>query len=761
MARDRSYSYTSLMSERTYKGDVDDVSFEENNTLINENNELKTNTENKNILKVDNNEKIPNDSVGVEYENQKKLIEEVEKARLDKKKIKIRDLIKERKDTIAKTEKILSILNTCIIHRKTIENQIKTIVKDVPEISISDLNINDEPIKIDIEKINGKSNGPYDNTQEELTNTKNAIKIAIEEKDKAVLENEKLKRNIYEKEDEIEYLKDQNIKQLLQLKISEEKQEQVHSEIEKINKEKKLLLSSIEEKNNEISSLKRKNESQQIIIEKTKQELEKSREEIEEILKEKKSAIREKERIMDEISAKECEIELLKEKNKKQALFIKESEEELEYTQEEVKKTKIEKIMNMKDIEEKKSEINILKEKNKKQQLLLEKSKTDLEKVFTEVENTFLFINKKNEEIEILKNEKERSIEIVNNKVKEIESIVNNIKNIKIIEKEEANKTVKKMEEEIASLKRENERKQSIIDDTKKEFENTMNELKTAQNDKININRKIEEKDNEIVLLSNSKKAQQILITKLQHNLEKVQEELTESEKNNDELKDENQKIMNKVTEMQNIISTLNKEKGSKQKELEELKAKHSSCNSKEFLKVEQKKADKLNEQLSFIKNNINEAKFELKKYMKDLEVIYPELKINPKQSNMYNNIYNLFVYSIDSLSYIKESNDCSKLNKHFNKCINIMETVLNKVDHPCSLIRFDLCDYEGKNGKIYGNINETKSVVNSSCGCKYHTTCLKSALAVRNYNDLNQINKPIKFKCPNCHEDTTATLLS
>ncbi|ORX37508.1 hypothetical protein BCR36DRAFT_588383 [Piromyces finnis] len=166
-----------------------------------------------------------------------------------------------------------------------------------------------------------------------------------------------------------------------------------------------------------------------------------------------------------------------------------------------------------------------------------------------------------------------------------------------------------------------------------KEFENTMNELKTAQNDKININRKIKKKDNEIVLLSNSKKAQQILITKLQHNLEKVQEELTESEKNNDELKDENQKNNEQGYGNANIISTLNKEKGSKQKELEELKAKHSSF------------------------------------------------------------------------------------------------------DHPCSLIRFDLCDYEGKNGKIYGNINETKSVVNSSCGCKYHTTCLKSALAVRNYN--------------------------
>ena len=119
-------------------------------------------------------------------------------------------------------------------------------------------------------------------------------------------------------------------------------------------------------------------------------------------------------------------------------------------------------------------------------------------------------------------------------------------------------------------------------------------------------------------------------------------------------------------------------------------------------------------------------------------------------------------MYSIDSLSQVNEFNDYSLLNKHFKRSIDILDTILNNDDHQCALTRFDFCDYESKDGKTFGNINEYKPIVSASCGCNFHNTCLKSALAVRNYDVIKHINKnrPISFKCPSCNEKSSVTLL-
>jgi len=117
--RNRSYSYTSLISERTYREDFDEPSFEENKTVINdiiidENDELKINEENTEnetaLLKTENDsEKDNTPSNPVDCRNQDELINEVEKANTDRiineKKSKVQSLMKSRKNVIDKTKK--------------------------------------------------------------------------------------------------------------------------------------------------------------------------------------------------------------------------------------------------------------------------------------------------------------------------------------------------------------------------------------------------------------------------------------------------------------------------------------------------------------------------------------------------------------------------------------------------------------------------------------------------------------------------------
>jgi len=77
---------------------------------------------------------------------------------------------------LIKQKKIIEILNSCNIHRKSVENSINVIVKEIPNMKISDLNINDDSLKFDIEKIDNEATTQYDNIQEELATKKNAIR---------------------------------------------------------------------------------------------------------------------------------------------------------------------------------------------------------------------------------------------------------------------------------------------------------------------------------------------------------------------------------------------------------------------------------------------------------------------------------------------------------------------------------------------------------------------------------------------------------
>jgi hypothetical protein len=95
------------------------------------------------------------------------------------------------------------------------------------------------------------------------------------------------------------------------------------------------------------------------------------------------------------------------------------------------------------------------------------------------------------------------------------------------------------------------------------------------------------------------------------------------------------------------------------------------------------------------------------------------------------------------------------------NSTANTTNTTTNTTTtEKCALISQDLCDFEGQDGRIYGDPSIPKPMVKANCGCIFHNACLKSALAVRNYNLENKENKPMYIKCPKCNNYAIVTLL-
>jgi len=103
----------------------------------------------------------------------------------------------------------------------------------------------------------------------------------------------------------------------------------------------------------------------------------------------------------------------------------------------------------------------------------------------------------------------------------------------------------------------------------------------------------------------------------------------------------------------------------------------------------------------------------------------------------------------------IKE-NKSSELNE--NDVCN--KSRIDITQQKCALISQDACDFEGHDGMLYGNDDEPKPMIQSSCGCCFHNSCLKSSLVIRGYNIDKNENSSIEFKCPKCNKNAKVTLL-
>jgi hypothetical protein len=82
--------------------------------------------------------------------------------------------------------------------------------------------------------------------------------------------------------------------------------------------------------------------------------------------------------------------------------------------------------------------------------------------------------------------------------------------------------------------------------------------------------------------------------------------------------------------------------------------------------------------------------------------------------------------------------------------------------EHECALAPQGACDYEDENGVYYEDVedSEAKHIIQSSCGCHFHDSCLRSSLIIRGYV-ISDEGGEVNFRCSKCHKDATVTFPS
>ncbi|KAG4103787.1 hypothetical protein H8356DRAFT_1644025 [Neocallimastix lanati (nom. inval.)] len=80
--------------------------------------------------------------------------------------------------------------------------------------------------------------------------------------------------------------------------------------------------------------------------------------------------------------------------------------------------------------------------------------------------------------------------------------------------------------------------------------------------------------------------------------------------------------------------------------------------------------------------------------------------------------------------------------------------------EHECALAAQGACDFEDENGVYFEDVeaSEAKHVLQASCGCSYHDSCLRTSLIIRGYL-LKEEGGPITFRCTKCHKDVEITI--
>jgi len=669
-------------------------------------------------------------------------------------KLEIENYIKKYNSVQVKISKIIEVLNDCNNLKNNYKNNINEIIYENPNLNIE---INGENLNTIMDRINNEPATNFNENNEQLSverNEKPQSGIDKSKRDYARIldnmekllnenklihtlmnkmdnlqqqleetQNDKIKAN--EENDKVSEYVHQLEKEKSSLSLENKKQKNLIKKLRQSQKNENKLSKSLEEKKNENQILKEINEDLRDFVTELIKDLENVQEKLNkstdnEIIQ---NLTKENEELHSSLTQLKSDLNSIQQDLQKAMDSERKTNEERNKMNENIKENK-EKItvllrekehlqIALKQTEEKLSKevekSSIDKETNTeilnntlKKNKILEKEKNDLLSSLTSLRNDFKNVTEKATKTLMAKKMIQQEIDRVNHINHQL-----NEDNIKF------NNHFKNLEKRIDTLKKEKENLQLNLEQMKEQ-------LKEKEN--ISYEKKLEERDEKIEFLENNQREKEILISELQN----------ENEKNHMEL-----------VSLVNINKEMEKEIASLKKEFKEIK--------------EENIDDDVNENLLFIKNNIDEAKHDLQQYMKHLESEYPESR---NQSSIYEKIYTLFMYSLNDLSQMNEMNDSNMLNHHFKNFIDKMAIVFDGIKQKCNLINIDSCFYENKNGDFYYNDNDNDPIVKSSCGCKYHSSCIKTYLAVNDYDiDDYETDSPIEFKCPCCYEYSTIIL--
>jgi len=379
-------------------------------------------------------------------------------------------------------------------------------------------------------------------------------------------------------------------------------------------------------------------------------------------------------------------------------------------------------------IEEEMSEkIDLLEKENCDNLLLIEELKSQLENAKKDVEEAqeserlaYLAVKEKEDKIESLEEkilDDQLIIEELNNTIDNTQKQLDYAQESEKSLREEKEKMEKELKDRIEYFIKESNEKDCVVEELKLELKNIRKDVMEVQNSEKLASRAIQEKETQINSLEKENFDSQVLIDELTKELKSTQKRLEETH-------------VNEIKNLEELINVMVEEKNYLN---EELKQK--------------------NKELTSLSEGIIEAKYEFKEYLKDMEENFPEMKKLYKQSNLYGRMYNLLFYSLEGMIRFNE------LNPHFSNAFVSLKKVFENTKPRCVLISQNLCDFESSDGEIYGNREDIKPLIEASCGCTFHNSCLKSALAIRNYNVGENIDVQIDFKCPKCNKNAKVKL--
>jgi chromosome segregation ATPase len=567
---------------------------------------------------------------------------------------------------------------------------------------------------------------------------------------------------IKSKEKEIAFLSNEKENLIIEVqnkvKIAKKNAEKMKSIENVADEEKKELNEIIKSLRNEISSLHQKYDEQQHLLEETKKEWEEAMEKLKISMEETENSLlivksneqkinqlkNEKEKIINEYKTIiHCnEQKILELQNQKEQL-VKERDDKTMDTEKYIKQIGFieDSISNEKEnlcntIKILEHEINNLRETNSEQQIVLDKCQKNFDNKLIEVENT---IKNKDETIHTLQNENKKLKEEISAKIQSTAT----------------DEIIEEMRENIKFLSNENTIKDDLICELKRQ-------LKEAHEREKLANKMIQESEDEIQSFKDERFNYQKIIEDLNKNLEESKEQLNEA-KNSERSIDEQWKNMQKETEehidilknenndqcllienLKNQLEISNRQKEEDQKSRDE---------ADRIIMTKESQVEVLNDELLVMSNEIISIKNEFKKFMLDIGDSFPEMKNLYDQSNSYGKVYNLLFYTLEGMIKFNE------LNPHLVNAIHCLKTLAENTKPKCVLTSFNLCDYENSHGEIYGNEEGSKVMIQTSCKCVFHTSCLKAALVINGYNFNDNNHGLIDFKCPKCNKQASVNL--